>query len=41
MIGLDDNRAAAARIEGNVRHTPMIAASNLKTPLAGGVELML
>lgn len=41
MISLDDIRAAAARIEGNVRHTPMIAASNLKTPLAGGVELML
>ncbi len=41
MIGLEDIRAAAARIEGNVRRTPMIAASNLKTPLAGGVELML
>jgi threonine dehydratase len=41
VIGLEDIRAAAARIEGNVRRTPMIAASNLKTPLAGGVELML
>ncbi|MBZ9856475.1 threonine/serine dehydratase [Mesorhizobium sp. CA13] len=41
MISLEDIRAAAARIEGNVRHTPMIAAGNLKTPLAGGVNLML
>jgi len=41
VIALEDIRAAAARIEGNVRHTPMIAASNLKTPLAGGVDLML
>ncbi len=41
MIALEDIRAAAARIEGNVRHTPMMAASNLKTPLAGGVDLML
>jgi threonine dehydratase len=41
VIALEDIRAAAARIEGNVRHTPMMAASNLKTPLAGGVDLML
>ncbi|UDL89021.1 threonine/serine dehydratase [Mesorhizobium sp. PAMC28654] len=41
MIALDDIRTAAARIEGNVRRTPMIAAGNLKTPLAGGVDLML
>lgn len=41
MIALEDIRAAAARIADNVRRTPMIAASNLKTPLAGGVELML
>ncbi|MBZ9799134.1 threonine/serine dehydratase [Mesorhizobium sp. ES1-4] len=41
MISLEDIRAAAGRIEGNVRHTPMITASNLKTPLAGGVEPML
>lgn len=41
MIALEDIRAAAARIEGNIRRTPMIAASNLKTPLAGGVDLML
>lgn len=41
MIGLDDIRTAAARIDGNIRRTPMIAASNLKTPLAGGVDLML
>lgn len=41
MIALEDIRTAAARIEGNVRRTPMIAAGNLKTPLAGGVDLML
>lgn len=41
MIALDDIRTAAARIEGNVRRTPMIAATNLKTPLAGGVDLVL
>ena len=41
MIAIDDIRAAAARIEGNVRRTPMIAATNLKTPLAGGVDLVL
>ncbi len=41
MIDIEDIRAAAARIEGNIRRTPMIAATNLKTPLAGGVELAL
>lgn len=41
MIALEDIRTAAARIEGNVRRTPMIAAGNLKTPLAGGVDLVL
>jgi len=41
VIALEDIRTAAARIEGNVRRTPMIAAGNLKTPLAGGVDLML
>lgn len=41
MIALDDIRTAAARIEGNVRRTPMIAATNLKTPLPGGGGLML
>ena len=41
MIALDDIRAAAARIEGNVRRTPMIAATNLKMPLPGGGGLML
>ena len=41
MIALEDIRTAAARIEGNVRRTPMIAAGNLKTPLAGGVDLIL
>ncbi|WP_442579638.1 threonine ammonia-lyase [Mesorhizobium sp. ASY16-5R] len=41
MITLDDIRAAATRIAGNIRSTPMIAATNFKTPLAGGVDLML
>jgi threonine dehydratase len=41
LITLDDIRAAAARIAGNIRSTPMIAATNLKTPVAGGVDLML
>ncbi|TPM94661.1 threonine/serine dehydratase [Mesorhizobium sp. B2-1-3A] len=41
MIALEDIRTAATRIEGNVRRTPMIAAGNLKTPLAGGVDLTL
>lgn len=34
MITLDDIRAAAARISGKVRHTPMIAATNLNSPIA-------
>lgn len=41
MIDIEDIRAAANRIEGNIRRTPMIAAANLKTPLAGGVDLAL
>ena len=41
MIDIEDIRTAAARIEGNIRRTPMIAATNLKTPLTGSVELML
>lgn len=41
MIDIEDIRAAANRIEGNIRRTPMIAATNLKTPLAGGVDLAL
>lgn len=41
MIGLADIRAAAARIAGHVRRTPMLAASNFKTPVAAGSELML
>ncbi|HQZ12976.1 MAG TPA: threonine/serine dehydratase [Devosia sp.] len=41
MIGIEDVEAAARRIAGNVRRTPMIAASNLKTPVTEGVELML
>jgi len=41
LIDIDDVRAAAARIEGNIRRTPMIAAANLKTPLNGNARLML
>jgi threonine dehydratase len=41
VIDIEDIRAAANRIEGNIRRTPMIAATNLKTPLAGGVDLAL
>lgn len=41
MITVDDIRAAAARIAGKVRRTPMIAADNLSSPLAEGVEVML
>ncbi len=41
MIGLDDIHAAARRIEGQVRRTPMIAASAFKTPLPGDAEVML
>jgi threonine dehydratase len=41
VIGLDDIRIAAARIEGNIRRTPMIGASNFKTAVADGVELIL
>lgn len=41
MIGLDDIRAAARRIESQVRRTPMIAASAFKTPLPGDAEVML
>ncbi len=40
MIGIEDIRAAAARIDGNIRRTPMIAATNLKTPIADA-EVML
>ncbi len=41
MITGDDIRAAAARIAGKVRRTPMIAADNLSAPLCDGVEVML
>jgi threonine dehydratase len=41
MISLADVRAAAGRIAGNVRRTPMIAATALKEPIAAGAELML
>lgn len=34
MITLDDIRAAAARIEGKVRQTPLLAAANLKSTIA-------
>lgn len=34
MIALDDVRAATQRIEGHVRHTPMIAADALQRPVA-------
>ena len=41
MIDIEDIHTAATRIEGNIRLTPMIAATNLKTPLTGSIELML
>jgi threonine dehydratase len=41
LIDIEDIHTAAARIEGNIRRTPMIAATNLKTPLTGSIELML
>ncbi|WP_315918112.1 threonine/serine dehydratase [Mesorhizobium sp. SP-1A] len=41
MIGLDEIRAAATRINGAVRRTPLIAADNLKTPFVKDARLML
>lgn len=41
MISIDDVEAAARRIAGNVRQTPMIAATSLKAPVAEGCELVL
>lgn len=41
MITIDDITAAASRISGQVRRTPMMAAANLQTPVAQGTELML
>jgi threonine dehydratase len=41
VIVLDDIRAAAGRIADNIRRTPMVAATNLKAPLADGAEIML
>ncbi|MFO1149555.1 MAG: threonine/serine dehydratase [Alsobacter sp.] len=41
MIGLDDIRAAAGRIAGKVRRTPVAEAANLKDPLPGDVSVVL
>ncbi|MDF0603306.1 threonine/serine dehydratase [Psychromarinibacter sp. C21-152] len=41
MIGIDDIRAAEQRIRDRVRHTPVIEANQLKTPVAEGAQLML
>ncbi|MCF3933774.1 pyridoxal-phosphate dependent enzyme [Acuticoccus sp. M5D2P5] len=41
MIGIDDIRAAQDRIGGRVRRTPVIEASELKTPVADGAALTL
>lgn len=41
MITIDDVDAAAKRIAGSVRRTPVIAATSLKTPIAEGCELSL
>lgn len=41
IVGLDDIRAAAARIAGNVRQTPMLAATGLKSPPGTGYALAL
>jgi threonine dehydratase len=41
LISLEDIREAAARLAGKVRHTPMLAASNLKSPLVADGTLML
>jgi threonine dehydratase len=41
MISIDDVRAAAERLRGQIRRTPVIAADNLKTELAPGVEVAL
>jgi threonine dehydratase len=41
MIELDDVRAAAARIAGRVRRTPLIAAAPMQTRLGDGFELTM
>jgi threonine dehydratase len=41
MISLDDVQAAARRIAGNVRRTPIIAATELKVPIVADAELAL
>ena len=41
MITLDDINAAAARIAGSVRRTPLIEADHLKTPLPGDAQVAL
>lgn len=41
MIGIDDVRAAADRIRGKVRVTPVIAADQLMTPLSVDADVVL
>lgn len=41
MIGLDDVKAAAERLQGQVRRTPMIEASSLKADIAADFDLRL
>lgn len=41
MVNLEDIQAAAARLAGKVRYTPMLEATNLKSPLVGDGALML
>jgi threonine dehydratase len=41
VISVDDVKAAAARIHGHVRHTPIIAADQLKAGIAPDIELIL
>lgn len=41
MITVEDVEAAARRIAGNVRRTPMIAATDLKTAVTSDAELVL
>jgi threonine dehydratase len=41
MIGLGDVEAAAQRIAGNIRQTPVIAATSIKSPVVEDAELIL
>jgi threonine dehydratase len=41
MIELSDVRAAAERIQGRVRHTPLLAAAPMRSRIADGYELAL